>query len=119
MKRIERAEDESDAEEAGREAPRAFLVPHEAPDDARDDQHESGEETTRRAREGVEERSKRIIMMFTDADYKQAGQWLEKAGGHVKTALVMALTGLNKSDAEQRLQEKDGFIRKVLQESNA
>lgn len=66
----------------------------------------------------LEERSKRIIMMFTDADYEEAGRWLEQAGGHVKTALVMALTGLGKSEAREKLQEKDGFIRKVLQETN-
>lgn len=65
----------------------------------------------------LEERSKRIIMMFTSADYEEAGRWLNKAGGHVKTALIMALTGLAKTEAEQKLQDKDGFIRKVLQES--
>lgn len=67
----------------------------------------------------LEERSKRIIMMFTDADYEEAGRWLEQADGHVKTALVMALTGLSKSHAREKLQEEDGFIRKVLQEINS
>src|SRR5699024_7542077 len=28
----------------------------------------------------LEERSKRIIMMFSEADYEQAGRWLEEAG---------------------------------------
>ena len=63
----------------------------------------------------LEERSKRIVMMFTEADYEEAGHWLDKADGHVKTALVMALTGLEKKEAEQQLEEQDGFIRKVLQ----
>jgi N-acetylmuramic acid 6-phosphate etherase len=64
----------------------------------------------------LEERSKRIVMMFTDADYEEAGEWLSRAGGHVKTALVMALTELDQSAAYQKLDEHDGFIRKVLQE---
>ena len=63
----------------------------------------------------LEERSKRIIMMFSEADYEEAGHWLDRAGGHVKTALVMALTGLDKEKAKQQLNEQDGFIRKVLQ----
>lgn len=68
------------------------------------------------ANQKLEERSKRIVMMFTGVDYEQAGEWLEKAGGHVKTALVMILTGMGRGEAEQQLQEHDGFIRKILQE---
>lgn len=65
----------------------------------------------------LEERSKRIVMMFTGVDYEQAGKWLEKAGGHVKTALVMNLAEMERSEAEQKLEEHDGFIRKILQET--
>ncbi|MCW9708945.1 N-acetylmuramic acid 6-phosphate etherase [Fodinibius salsisoli] len=66
----------------------------------------------------LEERSKRIVMMFTGASYEEAGTWLEKAGGHVKTALVMAQTGFSQLEARQKLEEHDGFIRKVLQETS-
>jgi N-acetylmuramic acid 6-phosphate etherase len=64
----------------------------------------------------LEERSKRIIMTFTDINYEEAGELLNQADGHVKTALVMALAGISKSKARKKLQEHDGFIRKVLQE---
>ncbi|SMO79299.1 N-acetylmuramic acid 6-phosphate etherase [Fodinibius sediminis] len=67
--------------------------------------------------EKLTERSKRIVMSFTGIDYQEAGEWLEKAGGHVKTALVMILGGLDRSEAEQKLAQHDGFIRKVLQET--
>ncbi|HLR31485.1 MAG TPA: hypothetical protein VK074_03285, partial [Fodinibius sp.] len=67
----------------------------------------------------LQERSKRIVMMFAGVDYRQAEEWLDKAGGHVKTALVMILAGLERREAEQKLQDHNGFIRKVLQESTA
>lgn len=62
----------------------------------------------------LHERSKRIVMMFTDLDYKETEQLLHSADGHVKTALVMALGELNKEEAENKLKEHNGFIRKVL-----
>lgn len=67
----------------------------------------------------LEERSKRIIMMFADVDYQEAGKVLEQADGHVKTALVMILGNLDKKEAQRKLKENDGFIRKVLQEINS
>lgn len=66
----------------------------------------------------LHERSKRILMMFTDVDYKEAEQYLNNADGHVKTALLMALGGLNREEAEQKLDQHEGFIRKALQEIN-
>lgn len=64
--------------------------------------------------EKLHERSKRIIMMFTDLDYEQADQLLENSGGHVKTALVMHLGEVSKKEAEHQLKEHNGFIRKAL-----
>lgn len=64
----------------------------------------------------LEERSKRIIMMFADVTYDEAQQYLEVSGGHVKTALLMALGNLGRQEAEQKLKESNGFIRKALQE---
>lgn len=62
----------------------------------------------------LEERSKRTVMMVTGLDYKAASAVLESANGHVKTALVMILAGVNASDAQQYLQENDGFVRKAI-----
>jgi N-acetylmuramic acid 6-phosphate etherase len=64
----------------------------------------------------LHERSKRIIMMFTDLDYQQAEKSLKAAGGHVKTALVMELGNISREEAEQKLEKNNGFIRKALQE---
>ncbi len=67
----------------------------------------------------LHERSKRIVMMFTDLNYKETEELLRSADGHVKTALVMALGGLNKKEAERKLEANCGFIRKVLEDIRA
>lgn len=61
----------------------------------------------------LRERARRIIMMFTDAGYEEAAETLQTAGGHVKTALLMQLGGLDRAAAEALLDEHDGFIRKA------
>ncbi|MCC5905387.1 MAG: N-acetylmuramic acid 6-phosphate etherase [Balneolaceae bacterium] len=62
----------------------------------------------------LEERAKRIVMMLAKINYEEAEEMLDKADDHVKTALLMALSGLSKDEAIRKLQESDGFIRKVL-----
>src|SRR5690625_7551331 len=56
----------------------------------------------------LEERAKRIIMMFSGLEYEEAEEMLENADNHVKTALIMALGNLNKTEALQKLSEHDG-----------
>lgn len=63
------------------------------------------------------ERSRRIVMMFTEVDYQTAGELLQRAGGHVKTALVMQLAGVDRQAAERLLAENGGFIRAAVQTS--
>jgi N-acetylmuramic acid 6-phosphate etherase len=63
----------------------------------------------------IQERSKRIVMMITGVDYRDATEILKKSGGHVKTALVMVLAGVDADEARQRLQVADGFVRKAIQ----
>lgn len=60
------------------------------------------------------ERSKRIVMMITGADYDTAAQTLIDAKGHVKTALVMILANVSFEEAKQRLENSGGFVRKAL-----
>jgi len=67
----------------------------------------------------LKERSKRIIMMFTNLNYDGASELLKSAGGHVKTALLMGLGHLSRDEAQKKLAENNGFIRKALQEINA
>jgi len=62
----------------------------------------------------LEERSKRIVMMVTDADYEKAAKVLNAADGHVKTALIMILKNVDKTSAQNRLRLADGFVRRAL-----
>lgn len=62
----------------------------------------------------LEERSKRVVMMATGVGYERATEVLNAADGHVKTAIVMELAGANKAQAQQRLKENDGFVRKAI-----
>ena len=60
------------------------------------------------------ERAKRIVMTITGVSYEEATEYLEKAGWHVKTALVMILANVDVDEAKQRLEQADGFVRKAL-----
>lgn len=60
------------------------------------------------------ERSKRTVMLVTDVDYAEASRLLDMAGGHVKTALVMHLAGVSATDARNRLEQADGFVRLAI-----
>ncbi len=64
----------------------------------------------------LKERSKRIVMLVTGLDYEQATHYLQKADGHVKTALVMILAKVDAKTAGERLQKADGFIYKAIKE---
>ncbi len=57
------------------------------------------------------ERSKRIVMTVTGVDYKVAEEYLNKAKGHVKTALVMILANVDYEEALKRLEKAGGFVR--------
>lgn len=60
-------------------------------------------------------RSRKILMDLIGLDYEAADELLDKAGGSVKTALVMGKLSVSKSEAEKRLCDGDGFVRKALQ----
>ena len=62
----------------------------------------------------LEERSKRTVMMVTGLDYEASAAVLAKAGGHVKTALVMVLANVDADKARKRLAQSDGFVRKAI-----
>jgi len=62
------------------------------------------------------ERSKRIVMTITGVTYDEATDYLEKAGGHVKTALVMIKTGVDADEARKRLQSADSLVRKEVEQ---
>jgi N-acetylmuramic acid 6-phosphate etherase len=62
----------------------------------------------------LRERSKRIVMTITGVGYEDAADYLEKAGGHVKTALVMIKAGVDRNEAQRRLKRADGFVRAAI-----
>ena len=60
------------------------------------------------------ERSKKIIMMATGVAYPEATKFLDNSGGHVKSAMLMALTGLSLEESKQLLLQNEGFIKRAL-----
>lgn len=62
------------------------------------------------------DRGARIIRHCTDVDYETGMATLKKAGGSVKTALVMTLLDIDAESARKRLAKYDGALRKVLDE---
>jgi N-acetylmuramic acid 6-phosphate etherase len=61
--------------------------------------------------EKLRERSRRIVMTVTGAEDAEATGLIERAGGSVKTALVMRLLGVGREEAEERLRRAGGFVR--------
>ncbi len=60
------------------------------------------------------ERSRRIVMMATGTDYEHATIVLEKAGGHVKTAIVMLRAQVDAAEARKRIADAGGFVRGAI-----
>lgn len=63
----------------------------------------------------LRERAKRVVMTITGISYDSAAEFLEKADGHVKTALVMIKAGVSKEEAQRRLTDADGFVRAAIE----
>jgi N-acetylmuramic acid 6-phosphate etherase len=60
-------------------------------------------------------RSKRIIRLATGADEEIVGSAYEASGGHVKTAIVMLLAGVDAACAAQLLAQGEGFVRRAVE----
>jgi N-acetylmuramic acid 6-phosphate etherase len=60
------------------------------------------------------DRSHRIVMEIAGIDRDAAHKVLSAANGSVKTAIVMSLLGLTREEAENRLAEHGGVIRRVV-----
>lgn len=63
----------------------------------------------------LRERAKRVVMTITGVGYEEAADFLEQAGGHVKTALVMIKAGVSRDEAQKRLKKADGFVRAAIE----
>ena len=62
------------------------------------------------------DRGIRIIMEVTGADFDTAQETLERAGGSVKTAIVMLAAGVEYEDAVSRLETQAGILRRVMED---
>ena len=62
----------------------------------------------------LRDRGIRILQSVTDVDRAKASDLLDRAGGHVKTALVMQLCDVDQAQARERLELHGGRIAAVL-----
>ncbi len=60
------------------------------------------------------ERAKRIIGIATGVDSETAAITLDKADGHVKTAIVMIMAKVSAEEARRRLEKANGFVRLAI-----
>ncbi|MCY7519668.1 hypothetical protein [Paenibacillus larvae] len=60
-------------------------------------------------------RSLRIIRLATRANQEAIDRVYEESGGHVKTAIVMILTGVGAEKAARLLRQAEGFVRKAVE----
>ena len=62
----------------------------------------------------LEDRALRMLEDLGDMDRHQAREWLQRSGGSVKLALLMASAGISASEAQERLSRCDGQLRRAL-----
>ena len=68
----------------------------------------------RATNEKLRDRSERIVMEVCDVDRAAARAVLDKAGGVVKTAIVVHYNGASQADAERAIEKAGGVIRKAI-----
>ncbi|MBI5168834.1 MAG: N-acetylmuramic acid 6-phosphate etherase [Candidatus Eisenbacteria bacterium] len=61
------------------------------------------------------ERSRRTVMTSTGVGYDEAARAIEAAGKSVKTAIVMLKRQCDRAEAERRLQQTNGFVRRAIE----
>ena len=62
----------------------------------------------------LEERAKRVLMILTGVDRRDASRFLRASGGHVKTAIIMIKLDIPADEAKARLERARGFLSEVL-----
>jgi N-acetylmuramic acid 6-phosphate etherase len=69
--------------------------------------------------EKLRDRGERILESLLGIGRAEAAELLDRAGGHVKTALVMGRLGVDVEEARRRLEEAGGVVTRVLGELGA
>ena len=64
--------------------------------------------------EKLRDRGERILQGMLGVEREDASELLERAGGHVKTALVMGKLGIDRDQARRRLDDEGGVIARVV-----
>jgi N-acetylmuramic acid 6-phosphate etherase len=62
----------------------------------------------------LRERGKNILQEILALKPEQAAELVEKSGGALKVAVVMGATGCSRDEAERRLSESGGHLRRIL-----
>jgi N-acetylmuramic acid 6-phosphate etherase len=62
----------------------------------------------------LEDRSERIVIEVCGVSRDEARDLLTRAGGTVKTAIVMYFLSVSREEAERKLAESGGIIRRVV-----
>jgi N-acetylmuramic acid 6-phosphate etherase len=62
----------------------------------------------------LEDRARRIIQQATGTSYERSTELLDQAGRNVRTAIVMEMKGLSRTDAERMLVAVGGRLREAL-----
>ncbi|HEY0671493.1 MAG TPA: N-acetylmuramic acid 6-phosphate etherase [Longimicrobiales bacterium] len=62
----------------------------------------------------LQDRGERILMETAGLERDVATDLLERAGGHVKTAIVMSKLGIDRAEAQRRLHENNGVLVRVV-----
>ncbi len=65
--------------------------------------------------EKLRRRAHRIVGEVAGVSESEAQDWLERSGGKAKLAIAMALSGLDREEAESRLAECGGFLREFIE----
>ncbi|MGQ0569255.1 MAG: N-acetylmuramic acid 6-phosphate etherase [Armatimonadota bacterium] len=63
----------------------------------------------------LQARAARMVAQATGLDVDASGRLLDEAGGSVKVAIVMALAGVGRADAERRLDGAGGHVRRAIE----
>ena len=63
----------------------------------------------------LKRRAVRIVSTVTGLDEEVSEDLLDKAGGNIKTAIVMALASVNRREAERALEKACGHTRNAVQ----
>lgn len=69
--------------------------------------------------EKLKDRARRIVTIMTGLGYDEADRLLKRSKWNVKTAIVMARTGLSLAEAQARLRKSGGSMREAIGEEAA